>query len=99
MDESKYGKVYKIPCLNCNKFYIGEASRNLNKRIYEHKRYFKTDNTTNSLVSHNILTNQTFNFLNFAMFAFIHDRNKQRIIEACSIAYHNNKGFSKYHHL
>ena len=40
---------------------------------------------TNSLVSHNILTNHTFDFQNSAIFAFIHDKNKQRIIEVCSI--------------
>ena len=74
---------------NCNKFYIGETSKNLNKRIYEHKKDFKTGNTTNSLVSHNILTNQTFDFQNSAIRAFIHDKNKRKIIEACSIAHHN----------
>ena len=71
---------------NCNKFYIGETSRNLNERIYEHKKKnFKTVNTTNCLVSHNILTNYTFVFQYSAIFAFIHDKNKRRIIEACSI--------------
>ena len=55
---------------------------------------FKTGNTTNSLVSHNILTNHTFDFQNSAMFAFIHDKNKRIIIEACSIAHHD-KGFFK----
>ena len=48
------------------------------------KKEFKTGNTTNSLVSHNILTNHTFNFQNSDIFAFIHSKNK-RIIEACSI--------------
>ena len=80
--------VYKICCQNCNEFYIGETSRNLNKRIYEHKNDFKTANATNSLVSHYILTNHTFDFQNSAIFAFIHDKNK-RIIEACSITHHN----------
>ena len=53
------------------------------------KKNFKTGNTTNSLVSHNILTNHTFHLQNLAIFPFIHDKNKQRIIEACSIAHHN----------
>ena len=81
--------VYKICSLNCNIFYIGEMSRYLNKRIYEHKKDFKTGNTTNTLVSHDILTYQTFDFQNSAIFAFIHDKNKWTIIEVCSIAYHN----------
>ena len=73
--------VYKMRCQNFNKFYIEETSkRNLNKRIYEHKKDFKTGDTTNSLVSHNILTNHTFDFQNSAIFAFIESR---------SIAHHN----------
>ena len=53
-----------------------ETSRNLNKGICEHKKYFKTDNTTNCLVFHSILTNDTFDFQNSAIFALIHDKNK-----------------------
>ena len=37
----------KTTAKNCNKFYIGEISRNLNKIIYEQKKDFKTGNTTN----------------------------------------------------
>ena len=36
-----------------------------------------------------VLPNKTFDFQNSAIFAFIHDKNKRRIIEACFIAYHN----------
>ena len=41
------------------------------------KKDFKTGNTTNSLVSHNILINHTFVFQNSAIFAFIHGKNKR----------------------
>ena len=62
---------------------------NLNKRIYEYKKDFKTSNTTNSLFSHDILTNHTFDFQNSAKFTFIHDNNKRKIIEAYSVVHHN----------
>ena len=62
-------------------------------------KVFKTGNTTNSLVFYNILTNHTFDFQNSAIFAFIHDKNKRRIIEVCSIIHHNTipqwQGFFK----
>ena len=40
-DSLSNAEVYKIRCQNCNKFYIGETSGNLNKRIYEHKKTLK----------------------------------------------------------
>ena len=60
--------VNKIRCQNCNKFYIRETSRNLNKRIYEHIKDFKT------IVPHNILTNNTLVFRNSAIFDFIYEK-------------------------
>ena len=62
------------------------------------KKDFKTGNTTNSLVSHYILTNHTFNFHNSSIFYFIQDKNKGRIIEVCMYTptqYHNDKVFFK----
>ena len=53
------------------------------------KKDFETGNTTNSLVSHDIFTYYTFDFSNSAIFDFIHEKNKRKIIEACSIVYHN----------
>ena len=63
-------------------------SRNWNKKICEHKKDFKTGKTTKSLVSHNILTNHTFDFQNSTIVVFIHDKNKRRIIEVYSIVHH-----------
>ena len=51
------------------------------------KKDFKSGNITNSLVSHNISTNRTFVFHNSTIFAFTHDRDIRRIVEACSIIY------------
>ena len=48
------------------------------------KKDFKSRNTTNS---HNILTDHTFDFHNSAKFAFIHDKDQCRIIEAYFIKY------------
>ena len=51
------------------------------------KRDFKTGNRTNSLVSHNISTNHTFDFHNSNLFTFIHNKDNCKIIEASSILY------------
>ena len=64
------------------------------------KKDFKTGNTKISLVFHYILTKHSFDFQNSAIFAFIHDKNKRIIFEACSTAHHNDKVFfTKFHHL
>ena len=80
--------AYKIRCQNCNKFYIGKTSRNLNK-IHGHKKTLLTGNRTNFLVSHKILTKHTLDFKNFAIFAFIHYKNKRIIIGTFSLTHRN----------
>ena len=47
-------KVKSLLCYQCKRFF-NVHSRNLNKRIYEHKKDFKNGNTTNCIVSQNIL--------------------------------------------
>ena len=44
--------IYSIPCKDCNKHYIGETERNLEKRIYERKRSIKTNDDQNALFYH-----------------------------------------------
>lgn len=46
------GGVYRIPCRNCDRVYIGETGRNLETRINEHKRDVANCNTNNSVFVH-----------------------------------------------
>ncbi len=36
--EKQCGVVYKVPCHNCNKLYIGKTGRQLGTRVEEHKK-------------------------------------------------------------
>ena len=80
--------VRKIDYVMKCKLYIGETSRNLPKRINEHENHFKSGNISNSLIIHNISTNHTFYFQHSNFIAFIHDKNKRRIIELSAISYY-----------
>ena len=55
-------------------------SRNLPKRIKEHKRDFRTGNFSNALVIHNISTNHKSDFQHSNIITFIHDKNKQNLL-------------------
>ena len=51
-DLKKKGIVYEIPCKECDKRYIGETGRTLNKRITEHKLAVKRGDTNNGIAVH-----------------------------------------------
>ena len=51
-ERSDTAGIYKIPCNNCEKVYIGETSRKVDDRIKEHKYAMRTNNTNNACVQH-----------------------------------------------
>ena len=44
--------VYEVPCMDCDKSYIGETGRNLKKRIVEHKYAVKRKGDKNEIAVH-----------------------------------------------
>ena len=44
--------VYKIDCMNCDKFYIGETGRSLKTRIKEHQNDIKYNKPASGIVEH-----------------------------------------------
>ena len=51
-DVNNNSVIYSIPCKGCDKVYIGETGRGIEKRIYEHKADIRKHNRANSLVLH-----------------------------------------------
>ena len=48
----KKGVVYEVPCMDCNRSYIGETGRSLKKRLVEHKSAVKRYDTKNGIAVH-----------------------------------------------
>ena len=50
------GVIYKIPCADCDSFYIGETGRQLNTRIGEHKKSVRMDGISSAVGEHQMDT-------------------------------------------
>jgi hypothetical protein len=63
-DESKKKKklVYKIPCLNCDKCYIGETNREKETRMKEHKADIRKHTESSNVAKHANEEKHSFNF-------------------------------------
>jgi hypothetical protein len=64
-DELKKKKklVYKIPCLNCDKCYIGETNRNKETRMNEHKSDIRKHTESSNVAKHANEQKHSFDFL------------------------------------
>ena len=51
-DLLKRSVVYEVPCLDCEKVYVGETKRNLKQRLMEHKGAVRREDRTNGIATH-----------------------------------------------
>lgn len=49
--------IYQISCNDCNELYIGQTSRNINKRFDEHQKHIAKNRPTKSAVAAHALEN------------------------------------------
>lgn len=84
--------VYKIPCEDCNKVYIGQSLQYLQERIKAHK-YAK--NASTALTKHKVETDHTFNYQNTSILAIEHNTFKRNIKEMIHINLDGNALNSK----
>ena len=82
--------IYSIPCTDCDKKYIGEASRMKETRINEHKAKVKSLSTDSKIVEHILEHSHNFDFSNTATLALETDWRKRVIKE--SIMTHRTLG-------
>ena len=99
-NNSKDVGIYKINCLVCEKFYIGETGRPLNKRLYEHKNAVKNNCISSALAHHVHTSGHNFDFQNAKLIHYCNDVDKRHVVEsACILKFRDkcinlNNGFS-----
>jgi len=61
--------VYRVPCFNCPKYYVGETLQYLRSRIYQHKRDVEKKNESTALAEHAASQKHVFDFHNISILA------------------------------
>ena len=51
-DLVKKDVVYDVPCMDCEKVYVGETSRSLKRRLMEHRRAVRCEDRKNGIATH-----------------------------------------------
>ena len=77
--------VYKIPCKDCNKVYIGQTGRNLNTRIVEHKRSVRYGQENSALFQHVQNVGHAIDWNNSSMLYKSKCNFGRKIVESCFI--------------
>ena len=94
---TSHAGIYSIPCKDCNKHYICETQRNLEKSIYEHKRSIKQNNDRNAFYSLMLDIKHTFNISQATLLKPIYCEKSRRLLESAVIFKTNHikqrKGF------
>ena len=64
IDETKKEKklIYKIPCINCSKCYIGETGREKSTRMKEHQKDINKKSDSSNIAKHVTEHKNSFNF-------------------------------------
>ena len=80
------GSIYRVPCNDCDKEYIGETGRNLDTRIHEHKRALRIDDPLNAIAQHRSAQNHQINFQDAAPIHREDNIRRRKLIEAATIS-------------
>ena len=77
--------VYKIPCNNCNSFYVGQSGRGLSIRLKEHKAYIRKADESKAVFLHVSSKNHTIDWENASVIMFCKDYSTRNIFESIII--------------
>ena len=78
--------MYQVPCGSCEKSYIGETGRGIEKRLKEHKRDLRNDSDYSAFVVHAHASNHLPNWERAKVLAKCRDKGCRKATEAAYIA-------------
>ena len=84
----KKGVVYEVPCMDCNKSYIGETGRTLQKRLVEQKAAVRRGDTNNGIAVHAWDQQHRVDWENASVLRQQPGYWKRRVLEAIEIQRH-----------
>ena len=88
------GCVYKLPCMDCPKFYIGQTGRDLSLRIKEHKYAVRTAKDTSALFCHVRATNHAIDWNNCVEIITNNKYFERLILESITIKFTKDNNFN-----
>ena len=77
--------IYHIPCMDCDSFYIGQTSKDLNVRINQHKYSVRTGQTSNALFVHLSEKSHRISWPNSSVIARCNDFRSRNLLESAII--------------
>ena len=78
--------IYNIPCSNCDSFYLGQTSKKLEDRLYQHRSDISKGNTKNGLAVHWLDTSHQINLKEPATVMKVNDFTKRNLCESFLIS-------------
>ena len=88
------GCVYKLSCMDCPKFYIGQTGRDLSLRIKEHKYAVRTAKDSSALFCHVRATNHAIDWNNCVEIITNNKYFERLILESITIKFTKDNNFN-----
>ena len=82
---SNGGCIYKIPCADNDKFYVGLTGKSLQVRIKQHKNSIKYAQNSNAIFLHVRDFDHSINFNNSTIYKKVSNWQSRNLIESCII--------------
>ena len=92
--DTQLGCIYRIPCLDCDRFYIGQTGKSIKVRITQHKYSVRSGQLSNALFLHFSENNHRIDWKNTYVIKNNNSIIERNIIESCLIKHTFDKNLN-----